>query len=181
LCAGIHAPGMATGRDRVWAAALAVGINTDEFRVDDVLGELGDDPPSRKTVQRTLRGMTETGVLSHAPSSPWYSCRWSSTPADDEPEPSVDAETIAASIEPPGLSDGVIETRRRALADVLEAIDREGRLSKSGCLGAVDGLAEFESPDSLWRNWIYPALSELQDEGVVEWGDGGWRLTDDEE
>lgn len=64
-----------TKRDAVWAAALelaAEGSSWRGVRIDDVLDELGDDAPSRKTVERVLRAMSETGYLKHRRGSPRY-------------------------------------------------------------------------------------------------------------
>ncbi len=174
---------MATARDRVWAAALRVGLETDEFRVRDVLDQLGEEAPSRKTVQRTLRGMTETGVLAHVPSSPWYSCVWSKT---DEPEPAPEParpekslEEIVADLEPPGYSDELQERRRDAVRQAVAALQEHGELSKLELLEQLDGPAGYDDGQSLWQNWLYDALKTLEEhEFVVSPGrtSRGWRL-----
>lgn len=67
----------ATARDKVWAAALEIVINTRRWRfrtshVRSKLEERHDDVPSHNTIQRTLRAMTELGILSHSSGSPRY-------------------------------------------------------------------------------------------------------------
>jgi len=177
---------MATGRDRVWAAALRVGIETDEFRVDDVLEELGDDAPSRKTIQRTLRGMKETGVVSHAPSSPWYSCIWSTTSGDAEaaePEPDPDAEDLEGELKewladrPPRTSHG-----KAAAADVittlLEAAPESVHTSElKDVVYADDGRGAWNSRRGAWES-IARYLEEWP--GVEKPGSGEWRIDESE-
>lgn len=72
--AGVMAP---TARDHVWSAALEIVLNSSrwQFRTSHVFVRLDDrleDPPSHKTIQRTLRAMTELGVLGHRSGSPRY-------------------------------------------------------------------------------------------------------------
>lgn len=77
-----------TQRDRVWAAALEVAADPPSwrgFRTRHVRAAI-DDPPSQDTIQRTLRAMTELGVLRHRKNSP----RWRAGDMLDLDVPSTD-------------------------------------------------------------------------------------------
>jgi DNA-binding IclR family transcriptional regulator len=57
--------GDVTARDRVWAVALHEARRSSwGVTVDKIIREM-DDPPSRRTIQRTLRAMTDLGYLQH--------------------------------------------------------------------------------------------------------------------
>lgn len=63
-----------TPRDRVWAAAIEIADDPQNwrgFRTRHVHAAI-DDSPSQDTIQRTLRAMTQLGVLTHRESSPNY-------------------------------------------------------------------------------------------------------------
>lgn len=61
------------GRDRVWAAALELALLGDDwrFKTSHVRSRMSE-PPSHRTVQRTLRAMTELDVLQHRDGSAYY-------------------------------------------------------------------------------------------------------------
>lgn len=60
-----------TTRDRVWAASIKLACEQHRFLTRDVHVAM-DDPPSHKTIQRTLRGMTALDALYHNRGSRWY-------------------------------------------------------------------------------------------------------------
>lgn len=73
MCLENGAVHMVTARDRVWAAALDLMLQEGEWRFTTrKLHVYMDDPPSHKTIQRTLRAMSELGYLTHSPGSPNY-------------------------------------------------------------------------------------------------------------
>jgi len=105
--------------------------------------------------------------------------------APTESEPTADLADLVDELEPPGRSAEIVAHRRRALRAVLDALRKEAPagLSKADLLDAVGGSAGYDSPESLWSNWLNPALSELADEGVVESPGAerrGWRITSTE-
>lgn len=153
-------------------------MHSDRFTVDDVLDELGDDGPSRRTVQRVLRAMRELGIVGHVPGSPLYRCNWS---AVDAPDRTVDVTAALELLDLPGLTEEKQEKRAGAVREALLALEREGELSKSELLAEIDTLGGYESENSLWRNWLYEALSDLEEEGVTESPGNtsrGWRLAE---
>lgn len=91
----------------------------------------------------------------------------------------VDVDEAVAHLEPPGYDEDVAAERHAALVDAVTALQERGQLTKSGLLAAVDGSGGYDSTESLWKNWLFPALKELESEGAVEspGAAGGWRLT----
>lgn len=63
--------GDVTPRDRVWAAALEVAEEEMRFQTRHVYVAMGD-PPSHKTIQRTLRAMSDLDILTHSKGSRYY-------------------------------------------------------------------------------------------------------------
>ena len=182
---------MPTARDRVWAAALRVGIDAHTFTVDDVVDELDEEAPSRKTVQRTLRGMADLDVLNHQIGSPRYSCVWSSVDDRDdedgeeiEDDPGPDTEALLELVDVPGWDDDVVADRRAALALTLRLLDERGPMRRSEILDEVypEHPGNYADGTSLWQNYLQRALSTLADEGHLKRATGthdddGWDLT----
>jgi len=103
---------------------------------------------------------------------------------DDEPgreqSGAVDVDDLVDELKPPGTSEALRERRREALRDAVDALREHGELSKSELLEHVDDTAGYDDGESLWRNWLYEALHELDDRGVAESPGAtsrGWRLT----
>lgn len=101
---------------------------------------------------------------------------------DQERAPAVGVDDAVAMLEPPGLTEEKTDARRDALRQALEALAdaHPSGLAKAGVLERVDGYGVFDNGDSLWRNWLYEALSELEDRGAVEspTAEHGWRFTE---
>lgn len=57
-----------TARDRVWAAVLDERLNTTVARVHRRIDR--EHRPSKETVRRVMKSMSELGVLDHTPGSP---------------------------------------------------------------------------------------------------------------
>lgn len=178
---------MATQRDRVWAAALDIGMRTDTFRVDDVLGAVDGDV-SRRTVQRTLRGMAETGVVNHPASSPNYRIPWELVDGDNGADQREDLEDDRREEPEPDPAAGGLEETRDELVDLLreelpgsgEKLDARVRavwacydlLRDRGEVKTAtfkeevypEHPARYKTADSWWKNSTYSGLAALAGE-----------------
>ncbi len=103
---------------------------------------------------------------------------------DQQHAPEFEIADALGLVAPPGRDPEAVEARADALRAVLEELvdaHPEGR-SKAELLEAADeavGAAHYDDLQSLWRNWLYEALSKLVGEGMVESPGAsrkGWRI-----
>ncbi len=99
---------------------------------------------------------------------------------DDEREPYQD---LIGTVEIPGWDDDVVADRRAALALALQLLEERGPLRREELVGEVfdEHTGDYGSTESLWTNFLQPALSTLADEGHLRRATGrhddpGWDL-----
>jgi len=69
-----------SARDQVFAAIYSRSERYRSFEIDDIerdlyLSDRVEDPPSRETIRRTLKGLSEIGMIEHRSGSPVYQVR----------------------------------------------------------------------------------------------------------
>ncbi len=108
------------------------------------------------------------------------------TGPEPAPEPSdandgADVDAMLDVVDVPGWDEDVVADRRAGLELTLRLLDERGPMRRRAILDEVypEHPGDYDSRDSIWANWLQPALSELADEGFLRRATGthdddGW-------